>query len=136
MRNLGFPGAMTYGAVDVKFLDHADFVPLPAKGDALDVPIDIHPNRASPAARDLYDNDVGGPLMDRRLSCALRGWHQEVALQCLRMIVGGVFGRRPRLQIIIRHMGGTPALPSLALRRRLGAHHRGQAGKAGAAALS
>ena len=87
---------MTYGAVDVKFLDHADFVPLPAKAETLDVPIDIHPNWASPTAMDLYDNDVGDPPMGRVLS--------------------GVFDRHPRLQIICWPMG--ESLPFL--HRRFG----------------
>ena len=105
VRDLGFLGAMTYGAVDGKFLDHADFAPVLAKAEALDVPIYIHPNWASPAAMDLYYNDVGDPLVGRVLSGAGYGWHQEVALQCLRMIVSGVFDRHPRLQIIVGHMG-------------------------------
>ena len=105
VRNLGFLGAMTYGAVDGKFLDHADFAPLLAKAEALDVPIYIHPNWASPAAMDLYYDNVGDPLVGRVLSGAGYGWHQEVALQCLRMIVSGVFDRHPRLQIIVGHMG-------------------------------
>ncbi len=105
VRNLGFLGAMTYGAVDGKFLDHADFAPVLAKAEALGVPIYIHPNWASPAAMDLYYNDVGDPLVGRVLSGAGYGWHQEVALQCLRMIVSGVFDRHPKLQIIVGHMG-------------------------------
>ena len=105
VRNLGFLGAMTYGAVDGKFLDHADFAPVLAKAEALGVPIYIHPNWASPAAMDLYYNDVGDPLVGRVLSGAGYGWHQEVALQCLRMIVSGVFDRHPGLQIIVGHMG-------------------------------
>ena len=110
VRDLGFLGAMTYGAVDGKFLDHADFAPVLAKAEELGVPIYIHPNWASPAAMDLYYNDVGDPLVGRVLSGAGYGWHQEVALQCLRMIVSGVFDRHPRLQIIVGHMG--EGLPS------------------------
>ena len=105
VRTLGFLGAMTYGAVDGKFLDHPDFRPVLARAEALGVPIYIHPNWASPAAMELYYNDVGDPLVGRVLSGAGYGWHQEVALQCLRMIVSGVFDRFPNLQIIIGHMG-------------------------------
>ena len=74
--------------------------------------------------------------MDRRLSCALYGWHQEVALHCLRMIVGGVFGRHPRMQIILRHLG--EGLPFLRWRYGddLARITEGRLEKPGAAALS
>ena len=106
---LGFLGCMTYGAVDGKFLDHPDFAPVLATAEALNVPIYIHPNWASPQAMELYYNDLGDAGVSRVLSGAGYGWHQEVAVQCLRMIVSGVFDRHPNLQIVIGHMG--EALP-------------------------
>lgn len=105
VHELGMVGAMTYGAVNGRFLDHADFAPVLAKAEALGVPIYIHPNWASPEAMDLYYDDLGNPWVSRVLSGAGYGWHQEVALQCLRMICGGVFDRHPKLQIIVSHMG-------------------------------
>jgi predicted TIM-barrel fold metal-dependent hydrolase len=33
------------------------------------------------------------------------GWHSEVGLHALRLILAGVFDRLPTLQIIIGHMG-------------------------------
>jgi len=105
VRELGFLGCMTYGAIDGKFLDHADFVPVLARAETLDVPIYIHPNWASPQVMDIYYNGLGNEWVSRVLSGAGYGWHQEVALQCLRMIASGVFDRFPRLQIIVGHMG-------------------------------
>jgi uncharacterized protein len=35
------------------------------------------------------------------------GWHIETAIHVIRMILGGVFDRYPKLQIIIGHMGET-----------------------------
>ena len=136
VRNLVFLGAMTYGAVDGKFLDHAHFAPVLAKAEALGVPIYIHPNWASPAAMDLYYSDVGDPLVGRVLSGAGYGWHQEVALQCLRMIVSGVFDRHPKLQIIVGHMG--EGLPFFYWRfgDDLARITERQAGETGAAVLS
>ena len=109
VNDLGFLGAMTYGAVDGKFLDHSEFEPVLASAAALGVPIYIHPGWASPEAMDLYYNDLGDPIVSRVLSGAGYGWHQEVAVQCLRMIVSGVFDRHPNLQIVVGHMG--EALP-------------------------
>ena len=105
VRELGMVGAMTYGAVDGKFLDHADFAPVLAKAEALGVPIYIHPNWASPQVLDLYYNGLGNEWVSKVLSGASYGWHQEVALQSLRMICAGVFDRFPGLQIIVGHMG-------------------------------
>jgi predicted TIM-barrel fold metal-dependent hydrolase len=39
------------------------------------------------------------------------GWHVDTGLHVLRLILGGVFDRFPKLQIIIGHMG--EALPSM-----------------------
>ncbi|MCY4432006.1 MAG: amidohydrolase family protein [Rhodospirillales bacterium] len=105
VRELGFLGCMTYGAIHGKFLDHADFAPVLARAEALDVPIYIHPNWASPQVMDIYYNGLGNEWVSRVLSGAGYGWHQEVALQCLRMISSGVFDRFPNLQIIVGHMG-------------------------------
>ncbi|MCY4513828.1 MAG: amidohydrolase family protein [Candidatus Tectomicrobia bacterium] len=102
---LGFVGAMTYGAVQGRFLDDAAFAPVLAKAETLGVPIYIHPNWASPQAMDLYYNGLGNEWVSKVLSGAGYGWHQEVALQCLRMISSGVFDRFPKLQIIVGHMG-------------------------------
>ena len=33
------------------------------------------------------------------------GWHIETAVHLLRMILGGVFDRHPKLQVVIGHMG-------------------------------
>ena len=105
VRELGFVGCMTYGAIHGKFLDHADFAPVLARAEALGVPIYIHPNWASSRVMDIYYNGLGNEWVSRVLSGAGYGWHQEVALQCLRMISSGVFDRFPGLQIIVGHMG-------------------------------
>ena len=105
VRELGFVGCMTYGAIHGKFLDHADFAPVLARAEALEVPIYIHPNWASQQVMDIYYNGLGNEWVSRVLSGAGYGWHQEVALQCLRMIASGVFDRFPKLQIIVGHMG-------------------------------
>ena len=105
VRELGFVGCMTYGAINGRFLDHADFEPVLARAGALGVPIYIHPNWPSPQAADVYYGGLDDTLMSRILSGPGYGWHQEVALQCLRLIVSGVFDRFPDLQIVVGHMG-------------------------------
>ena len=105
VRELGFLGCVTYGVIHGKFLDDADFAPVLARAEALDVSIYIRPNWASSQVMDIYYDGVGNEWVSGVLTDAGYGWHQEVALKCLRMIAGGVFDRFPMLQIIVGHMG-------------------------------
>ena len=43
------------------------------------------------------------------------GWHIETAIHVIRMVLGGVFDRFPKLQIVVGHLGeGLPfMLPRL-----------------------
>ena len=105
VREHGFVGCMSYGPIDGRFLDHADFAPLLARAESLGVPIYIHPNWPSPEAMAVYYDGLGDPLVSKILGGPGYGWHQEIALHCLRLIVGGTFDRFPRLQIVVGHMG-------------------------------
>ena len=44
-------------------------------------------------------------MVSRFLSTSGWGWHSEVGIHALRLILAGVFDRLPNLQIIIGHMG-------------------------------
>lgn len=105
VREHRFVGSMTYGPINGKFLDHADFEPVLARAESLDVPIYIHPNWPSPEVTNIYYDDLGDSLVSRILGGPGYGWHQEVALQCLRLIVSGTFDKFPNLQIVVGHMG-------------------------------
>lgn len=109
VKELGLLGSMTYGSIDGKYLDNKFFDPFLAKSEELGVPIYIHPAYATKQAMEVFYNDLGNDLVSKILSGSGYGWHQEVALQSLRMIASGVFDRFPKLQIIIGHMG--EALP-------------------------
>ena len=105
VREHGFVGCMSYGPIDGRFLDHADFAPVLARAEALGVPVYIHPNWPSPQAMEVYYDGLGDKLAGKILGGPGYGWHQEVALQCLRLIVSGTFDRFPGLQIVVGHMG-------------------------------
>ena len=105
VREHGFVGCMSYGPIDGRFLDHADFAPLLAHAEALGVPIYIHPNWPSPRVREVYYDGLGDALVSKILGGPGYGWHQEIALHCLRLIVAGTFDRYPKLQIVVGHMG-------------------------------
>jgi hypothetical protein len=101
---LGFKGALLHGAVDGVFLDHPRFTPLFATAQALDVPLYLHPTPAPKAVQDAYYEGLPG-TSGFFLSTAAWGWHVELGMHCLRLIVSGLFERFPRLKIIIGHMG-------------------------------
>jgi len=43
------------------------------------------------------------PHILEQLSAAGLGWHIDTGIHCIRLILGGVFDRFPRLQIIVGH---------------------------------
>lgn len=101
----GFRGAMINGTIDGQFLDHPRFEPLLAKAEELDVPLYLHPAFPVPSVSDVYYKGEFSDLVGFTLGSTAAGWHWEVGLHALRMIVGGVFDRHPKLQIIIGHLG-------------------------------
>ncbi len=110
VRDLGFCGALINGTTEGRFLDDARFEPILARAEQLDVPIYVHPNLPPPSVREAYYQGLPGDT-GFRLSMAAWGWHSEVAIHVLRLVVSGALDRHPRLKVIIGHMGeGLPAM--------------------------
>lgn len=109
VREDGFLGALTNGHISSKFLDHPDFEPVLARAQSLDVPIYLHPGYPPADVFDVYyrttRSEYTEEYQDHIFSGSGLGWHQEVLIQCVRMIAYGVFDRFPDLKIIIGHMG-------------------------------
>lgn len=80
-----------------EYLDDPKYFPILEAAEALDACIYIHP-RAPSAGFDV-------PLRHYGLDSALWGYGLEVSTHALRMIIGGVFDRFPRLRICLGHMG-------------------------------
>src|SRR5258708_7246065 len=104
VRSLGFKGAMINGTTNGRFLDDPSFLPILERAVALDVPIYIHPAEPPAGVREAYYLGFD-PAVNFFLSTSAWGWHSEVGIHALRMILSGVFDRLPNLQIIIGHMG-------------------------------
>ncbi len=104
VRSLGFKGAMINGTANGRFLDDPSFLPILERAVTLDVPIYIHPGVPPAAVREAYYSGFD-PAVNFSLSTASWGWHSEVGIHALRLILAGVFDRLPALQIIIGHMG-------------------------------
>ena len=104
VRSLGFKGAMIFGTTNGRFLDDPAFLPVLEQAAALAVPIYIHPAFPPAPVREAYYTGLN-PAAGFVLSTSGWGWHSEVGIHALRMILAGVFDRLPALQIIIGHMG-------------------------------
>jgi hypothetical protein len=101
---LGFKGALVHGTTNGVFLDQPQFTPLFETAQTLDVPIYLHPTPASQPVQEAYYGGLPGNT-GFFLSTAAWGWHAELGMHCLRLIVSGLFDRFPKLKIIIGHMG-------------------------------
>ena len=105
---LGFKGALFDGTTDGKFLDAPEFFPVLEAAAELDVPVYVHPAPPPQAVADVYYSGLPGEV-GHLLSIAGWGWHAEMGLHTLRLIVSGVLDRLPTLKVIIGHMGeGVP----------------------------
>ena len=104
VRSLGLKGPMIHGTTNGRFLDDPSFLPVLERAAALNVPIYIHPAPPPAPVLEAYYADVD-PAVRFALSTAGWGWHSEVGVHALRLILAGVFDRLPTLQIIIGHMG-------------------------------
>ncbi len=109
VREDGFLGALTNGHITKKYLDHPDFEPVLARAEALDVPIYLHPGYPADEIYKIYYSttrpEYTKEFQDYIFSGSGLGWHQEVLIQCVRMIAYGVFDRFPKLKIIVGHLG-------------------------------
>lgn len=104
VRRHGFKGGFIEGTVNGEFLDHPRFLPVFEAAQALDVPIYLHPSPPPAAVQQAYFSDLEPPF-NSLLATAGWGWHAEVGMHCLRMMIAGLFDRLPRLKVLIGHMG-------------------------------
>ena len=104
VRSLGLKGPMINGTTNGRFLDDPFFLPVLERAVALNVPIYIHPAEPPAPVREAYYTGLDAAA-SYLLSTSGWGWHSEVGIHALRLILAGVFDRLPTLQIIIGHMG-------------------------------
>ena len=102
VRKLGFVGALINGHVNGRYLDDKFFWPVFDCAETLGVPIYLHPTvPPRPVIDACYSGFTAG--VSAMFSIAGVGWHIDTGIHCIRLILGGVFDRFPRLQIIVGH---------------------------------
>ena len=105
VRELGFVGAMITGRYFDLPYDDPHYYPVYEKAIELDVPIYLHPTMVDSTIVEKY---YKGKWSDRVTSLFAGqgvGWHYDVGVQLVRMILAGVFDRYPQLKIMCGHWG-------------------------------
>jgi uncharacterized protein len=101
---LGLQGALLFGRIGDRNLDHPDNWPVFEAAASLSAPLYIHPQIPQPPVRAaLY----GGfdEAIDNAFATFGIGWHYESGVQFLRLALAGVFDRFPDLQVLLGHWG-------------------------------
>jgi predicted TIM-barrel fold metal-dependent hydrolase len=101
---LGFHSVMLDGTSGGLFLDDPRFLPVWEAAAQLGIPVYLHPAPPPEPVKETYYAGLPGQL-GYLLSIAGWGWHIELGLHTLRLILSGLFDRLPDLQLIIGHMG-------------------------------
>jgi predicted TIM-barrel fold metal-dependent hydrolase len=108
VRDHGFKGAIINGHNRGRYLDDKFYRPIFEAAEALNTPIYLHPTQPP---KPVIEASYGGfsPIVTEMLAGAGWGWHIETAIHVIRLILGGVLDKFPKIQIVIGHMG--EALP-------------------------
>lgn len=114
VKDLGFVGALVTGKFDGHFLDEKQFIPFFEKAAELDVPIYFHPSMPVKEIQDYYYTSHDGSWskeVSNEFASAGFGWHLDIGIQVVRMILSGIFDKFPNLKIITGHWGeGIPMM--------------------------
>jgi uncharacterized protein len=104
VREQKFAGAVINGHNRGRYLDDKFYWPILECAEKLNAPIYLHPTRPP---KPVIEASFGGfsPLVSNVFAGPGWGWHIETAVHVLRLILGGVFDRYPKLQIVIGHIG-------------------------------
>ena len=108
VKELGFCGVMLAGRYKGRFFNEAEFFPVFEKAAELDVPVYFHPALIPMQVQEAnYMSDAYSWIVGAELSSAGYGWHSEVGIQIVRMILSGIFDKLPNLKFISGHWGET-----------------------------
>ena len=96
---LGFRGVQIHSDINGKPLDSTEFMPLYEKMTLYNLPILLHPWRASTVPD--YPNESGSKYR----VFLIFGWPYDTTVAMTRLVFSGVFEKYPNLKIITHHCG-------------------------------
>ncbi len=105
VKELGFVGAMISGHYHDLPYDDEHYLPIFEKAAELDVPVYLHPGIVSPTITERYYKGNWSDRTAFMLAGFGVGWHYDVGIQVLRMMMAGLFDKLPKLKIMIGHWG-------------------------------
>ncbi len=105
VKSLGFVGAMLIGHFEGRSYADEWYFPIFKKAEELNVPIYMHPCKVDSAVAERYYKGAWSPTAGTLFAGFGIGWHYEVGIEAVRMMLAGIFDRLPRLQIILGHWG-------------------------------
>ncbi len=108
VKELGFCGALLAGRYKGRFYNEKEFLPIFEKAAELDVPVYFHPAFIPMQVQDAYyKSDAYSYVVASEFASAGYGWHSEVGIQVVRLILSGIFDKLPNLKFISGHWGET-----------------------------
>ena len=105
VRERGAVGAMMSGHYHDLPYDDDLYFPIFEKAQELDVPIYLHPGLVSKEVTEKYYKGNWDDRVTFLLSGFGVGWHFDVGMQMIRMMLAGVFDKLPDLKIMTGHWG-------------------------------
>ncbi len=102
IKDLKLNGLIVNSHTNGEYLDDPKFWPIFEAATSLDAALYIHPRNLPQHVEDIMTAAIN-------LDGAIWGFQMETGLHAMRLIVGGVFDRFPKLKIVLGHMG--EALP-------------------------
>jgi 5-carboxyvanillate decarboxylase len=97
MTQLGYNGVIVNSHTFGDYLDQPAYWPILEACEGTGAPLYIHPRAPSP--------QMIAPFLDYTLEHAIWGFQAETSLHALRLIVGGLFDRFPKLTVVLGHGG-------------------------------
>lgn len=106
VKDYHFCGALVAGQYQGHFYDEPQFFPIFSKAAELDVPVYFHPALIAKAVQDHYFTSPSwSVIVAGQFASAGFGWHMDVGIHVVRMIMSGIFDKLPGLKIISGHWG-------------------------------
>lgn len=104
VRELGFKGTMLCGRVGDRHLDEPAFMPIFQAAAELSAPVFLHPQSPPEAVRSAYYAGFT-PAVEQAFATYGIGWHYDIGVQFIRLVLSGLLDKLPDLQLILGHWG-------------------------------